>query len=66
MGSAGGVLWHCSAAASFVVGQSISVDGGFTMRCGRSKYRGFSYLGAMVGANTRAATIKIIRHEANA
>jgi NAD(P)-dependent dehydrogenase (short-subunit alcohol dehydrogenase family) len=26
------VLWLCSEASSFVVGQSISVDGGFTMR----------------------------------
>jgi NAD(P)-dependent dehydrogenase (short-subunit alcohol dehydrogenase family) len=26
------VLWLCSEASSFVVGQSIAVDGGFTMR----------------------------------
>ena len=26
------VLWLCSDPASFVVGQSIAVDGGFTMR----------------------------------
>ena len=26
------VLWLCSEASSFVVGQSISVDGGFTIR----------------------------------
>jgi NAD(P)-dependent dehydrogenase (short-subunit alcohol dehydrogenase family) len=29
---ADGVLWLCSQAASYVTGQSISVDGGFIMR----------------------------------